>query len=254
MNSFRYRSRMTGVMLVLGGILQLGCSHVRGSGYPIEEPRSVTPFTELVVSGHMILHLTIGGTYAVSVYGDDNVVAATDVIVDGSALRIQAPKGIVQKQPLEVTVVTPDLKRISAALTEDVTINVAGNPLNDVDVGLSGVGRLRVHGLVAKKITSEVDGTGTLAIVGSAEDLDFQLSGMGKGEFQELCLKSAQVRVYGMGKVIVNASESLDATVKGVGKVQYIGSPDLKRKVSGGGKIEPFNETAAMTCTAAAVI
>ena len=216
-----------------------GCGHMVGSGVSVNRIEQVEPFKRLIVSGQMTVDVEVGSDYQVILSGDDNVVAATDRFIDGDALRLRAPKGIVKADQLHITVVTPDLASITAAVTEDIVINVSGKPLDEVSVRLSGVGRLDINGLVAKRVQSQMDGTGQLRIDGVAEHLDFRLSGVGKAEFSALCLKSARVKVHGMGRVTVNTSEYLDAAVKGLGKITYLGDPSLSRDVTGGGKIEP---------------
>jgi hypothetical protein len=51
-------------------------------------------------------------------------------------------------------------------------------------------------------------------------------------------LEIGDVEVHGMGTVVVNADEFLDATVCGLGKISYVGDPSIYRDVKGGGKVE----------------
>ncbi|MBN2526049.1 MAG: DUF2807 domain-containing protein [Deltaproteobacteria bacterium] len=229
-------------------ILIVSCSHAVGSGIRSQETRTVAPFEQIIVSGKMNITLQVGANYEVLLSGDDNVVDAVKVRVINNALRIQAPKASIQKQQLQVTIVTPRLTGITASLTENISINMSGSPVDELRIRLSGVGRLDINGVQAQSIQSQMDGTGKLTIEGRANHLNFRISGLGQGNFSHLCLRTASIRVNGMGKVTINAAENLEATVKGLGKVAYFGDPSLQRDVTGGGKIEPIENTAPSSC------
>lgn len=230
-----------GLGLVLTALLPGACGHARGSGTQVTQPRAVVPFDRIAVSGTMDLRLEVGGVPKVEVIGEDNIVSAVETTVQNGTLRVRVPKGVVQAERITVVVVTPDLRQIRAAVTESIHIDLQGAPLDDLDVGLSGVGKLALGGLVADRITASLSGTGKMNLTGTADRLDFVLSGMGKGDFEHLCVQSARVRVNGMGQVTVNAAKTLQATVWGVGRVEYYGTPDLSPVLRGGGSIRSLD-------------
>ncbi len=225
-----------------------GCAHAVGSGIEGTSPRAVEPFSRLIVSGRMVVNLEIGYNNNVSISGDDNLISRVKVVNDRGTLRIQAPKGTIQKRDLEVTVMTRQLSSIAAALTENVIVNVSGKPLDAIDVRLSGVGNLVVNELNATSIRARMDGTGVLRVSGGARELNFRMSGLGTADFERLCTHTADVEVHGMGTVVVNADEFLDATVRGLGKISYVGDPSIHRDVKGGGKVEARDDKVSVVC------
>jgi hypothetical protein len=60
---------------------------------------------------------------------------------------------------------------------------------------------------------------------GRLEKLTVRLSGAGHADLSRLVANEATVTVDGVGSVIVNPRESLDATMNGVGAIFYTGSP-----------------------------
>jgi len=79
---------------------------------------------------------------------------------------------------------------------------------------------------------------GSIAIAGNVDVLDLELSGVGSFNGADLKTKEATVRNKGVGSVVVNASEQLDATASGIGSIEYIGSPQVKESVKGMGVIK----------------
>lgn len=64
-------------------------------------------------------------------------------------------------------------------------------------------------------------------IAGSVDVLELTLSGVGSFNGAEFKTKQATIRNSGVGSVVVNVSEQLDATASGMGSVEYIGSPQV---------------------------
>jgi hypothetical protein len=84
----------------------------------------------------------------------------------------------------------------------------------------------------------QVSGVGNITASGNAKNLNLVLSGVGNAELEQLQAESATVKVSGVGKATVYASQSIDATTSGVGGVTVLGKPqDKKTKQSGIGKI-----------------
>ena len=217
--------------------LSTSCSHAIGSGRRMTQPRAVVDFDTIEVSGTMDMTIQVGDAPSLLISGDNNIVPAVQSAVNGRTLKIRVPKGAFQKERVEVVVATPRLNGIRAAITENVSIDVWGEPLDELDIVLSGVGKLVLNEVMAHRIYASVSGTGKLEMTGMVDVFDFKMSGMGRGSFESLCVESAMVRVNGMGKVTVNVSKELNAIVKGFGRVEYIGNPDLSPIVNGRGTI-----------------
>ena len=221
--------------------LALGCAHRPAATDTISEFRNVESFDRLAVSGAMAIRVRIGSGPNVYLRGRNDLVTATEVRVEDGLLRIRAPKIVLEEDRISVEVVTPRLTRIHAATSENISIDFQNAALDDIDIVMTGVGKLAATHLAARRITAAISGTGTLDLQGTADHFDFKLAGMGQGNFENLCLDTADVRVHGMGKITVNASDALDAIVKGFGRVNYIGTPRLSPMLRGGGSIRAID-------------
>jgi len=141
-----------------------------------------------------------------------------------------------------------DFELMTPLTADNLTIAVSGigntlmaHPVqvNTLAVSISGVGELRANNLTCGQISGNVSGTGSLKLVGKAESAKFSVSGTGNIEAYGFNVKEADVRVSGVGRVDVYASESLNATASGVGSINYKGNPaSVETNKSGVGSIK----------------
>lgn len=222
------------------GLTILGCV---GSGTPIAEPRPVTEFEGIEVSGSMYVMVRVGPEASVRVVADDNLVRRVETDVKGGRLHLRSPRPAIQDAPLEVHVTTPRLGYIGVSLAGDIEVDLDGRALDQLAVKVSGAGKLRVAGLSANRLSVDVNGAGNVQIDGGVNHLDFDLSGVGAGKFAGLCARTAEVRMGGAGKVTLNALERLEARFSGAGSVNYYGTPAVELHDSGPGGIHWLGDT-----------
>lgn len=64
------------------------------------------------------------------------------------------------------------------------------------------------------------------------------LFGSSDAEFSQLVARHVEATVNGAGRIVVHATESLDASVPGAGEIVYEGNPaDVTQSVTGVGSI-----------------
>ena len=63
------------------------------------------------------------------------------------------------------------------------------------------------------------------------------MSGAGDYRAAGLASERARIAVSGAGRVVVNATKSLDVEISGAGTVDYLGNPEVTKKVSGAGRV-----------------
>ena len=61
--------------------------------------------------------------------------------------------------------------------------------------------------------------------------------GAGSYDAPRLESENANIKLQGVGRATVWATQTLNATVDGVGSIDYFGSPDVRKSVSGLGKV-----------------
>ena len=171
---------------------------VKGSGVAVTQSRSVAGFTAVELAGANNVAVHVGSPQAVTVHGDDNLLEYVTTLVQDGTLAIGQTRSFSTKSPMSVEITVPALNAVT----------------------LSGAGVLNVDGVKAYDFSVRAPGIGTLSVAGTATTLD------------------ATATVSGTGRLLVNASRSLDATVSGVGSIVYTGSPsELTKNVTGTGAI-----------------
>lgn len=76
-----------------------------------------------------------------------------------------------------------------------------------------------------------------MSVFGKADALQLSMTGTGNFQGEDLKATRATVQHLGVGKVVVNASKQLDASIIGYGVVEYVGSPTVRKSVLGLGAV-----------------
>lgn len=208
-------------MLAAAALLLSGCGDHDGGdrGPVVSERRDVGSFDSINLKGAARLEIKIGEPLSVEVSGNEKTVARTEVNVSGSTLHIKNKArdwSIGQNSRLRVQITVPKLQSLEVEGGNDVS--VAG--LHGGDTAIKAAG--------ATNITAD----------GQLDELNVRLSGAGHADLSKLAVANAKVTVDGVGSVIVNPHESLDATMNGVGAIFYTGSPrQVNTRMNGLGTI-----------------
>jgi hypothetical protein len=198
------------------GTATTSSSEVKGSGVAATQVRTLPAFTAVDLAGSNNVTVHVGGTQAVTVHGDDNLIRYVTTTVQEGTLAVGQSRDFSTKSPMSVVITVPALDAST----------------------LSGAGVVTVTGVAADKFTVRAPGSGVLVVTGTATTLDATLSGTGDVRLDGLATHDATATVSGTGRLLVNASHSLDATVSGVGSIVYSGSPpDVTKNVTGTGSI-----------------
>jgi hypothetical protein len=177
-----------------------GCGERTERGPLVSETREVESFDAISVAGAAKLEITIGEPLAVVVNGHEQAVRRVETRVSGDTLHIKSrPKDWL-------------IRNNNSRLTLQITLP-------------------RLESL-------QLEGGNDVNVVGFAGGKTVRLSGAGHAELSKLVANEATVTVDGVGSVIVNPRDSLDATMNGVGAILYTGSPSrVNTRMNGLGTI-----------------
>jgi hypothetical protein len=204
---------------MLGGLVALallgGCSDGGhdggGDGGPVvSERREVQSFDSISLQGAAKLEIKVGEPVSVLVSGNETSVGRTETSVSGGTLHIKnkARDWVIRNNSrLTIQITVPKLDSLELEGGNDVSL-----------VGLHG-GDTKIKAAGAANIIAN----------GRLDELTVRLAGAGHADLSKLTVADAKVTVDGVGSVVVNPQESLDATMNGVGAIFYTGSP---RKVN----------------------
>ena len=210
------------LIVVIGGVAMLALVYggsstsktVHGSGVLATQTRTVSGFTSLDLAGSNIVIVRVGGRQSIVVRGDDNLLdRITTKAVDGR-LVIGTRGSFTTKAPMRVDLTVPSLKSLT----------------------LSGSGIIDARGLDAPSLVATLAGSGVLRVSGAVTRLSVALAGSGDVQLAQLVAHDVHAVVAGSGRVLVTATDSLDAAVRGVGAIVYGGNPaHVTTSVSGTG-------------------
>jgi hypothetical protein len=197
--------------LTVAALLLSGCGdrsdHWGDNGPVVSERREVQPFDSIDMEGAAKLEITIGEPVSVQISGHEKAVSRMETEVRGNTLHI--------KGRARDWVIRDNSSRL--------TIQITLPRLESLE--LQGGNDVRLAGLRGGDTTIKAAGAANINGDGQLDQLTVRMTGAGHADLSKLAAVDATVTVDGVGSVIVNASESLDATMNGVGAIFYTGAP-----------------------------
>ncbi|MGD2157254.1 MAG: head GIN domain-containing protein [Anaerolineales bacterium] len=216
---------------------------VKGSGEVVTEERSVSGFSELILSGIGKMIIELGDEEALTVEAEDNFMEYIETDVRGSTLEIGIREGV-SLQPTEgVTfyLTVTELDEIVVSGLGDVQMPELET--NRFHVVISGGGNVDIERLDAGDLDVEISGLGDLTIEdGQVDEQDIIISGGGNYNAEDLQSELVRVNISGLGSATVWAEDLLDVNISGGGDVEYRGNPSVDQSVSGLGNIKKIEE------------
>jgi hypothetical protein len=214
---------MGGVMYNIRASLLISCSvcfsacvfdSVQGSGMITTEPRTVSGFSAVSLSGSGQVIIEQTGRESLTVTADDNILPHIKTDVRGQTLELGSNDSMT---------------------THDIVFKLTVKQLEGLDI--SGSGQAEARSLDSDRLKIGISGSGELSAHGTANDLDVSISGSGGYRGEDMRTKRAVVGISGSGGAVIAASETLKADVSGSGSIEYLGDPQVTQHVSGSGSV-----------------
>lgn len=201
-------------------LLLSGCGYHGDNGPMTTQTPKVESFDSIDIDGAARLEITIGQPASLVIRGSEKTVRRVETEVKGDTLHIKsrAKDWIIRNDNTRLTlqITLPRLKSFRLEGGNDV--NVVGFAGGETEIRASGALNMNAEGHLEK--------------------LTMRMSGAGHADLSKLVADNATVTVDGVGSVIVNPRESLDATMNGVGAIFYTGSPSrVSTRMNGLGTI-----------------
>jgi len=209
------------VLLLVGvSVLSSACALdvVAGSGKVVTEPRTVSGFSRVSLSGFGHVVIERAGSESLTITTDDNLLPYIRTEVTGHTLELGFNDVMTNVRP-----------------TQGIVFRLNVKSLEELEV--SGSGKIDVKGLDEDHLRVGISGSGELSAEGVANDLDVDISGSGRYRGEALESRRATVDISGSGGAIVAASDRLAADVSGSGSIEYVGDPQIRKHISGSGSV-----------------
>jgi hypothetical protein len=168
------------------------------------ETREVPSFDAIEFDGDARLEITVGEAVEVTVRGQPSVIRRTQTRVTDNTLHIDVERRVSwDRERLTLSIKVPQLRSLE----------------------LDGGNDVRLQGFKGGESRIDVNGAARIRASGTLDKLSVHLDGAGFADLSRLSAKDAKVTVDGVGSVVVNPEESLEATMNGIGAILYTGTP-----------------------------
>ena len=180
------------------------------------EIRDVESFNSIDARDAYEIHVVCQEPIKVSVTAPQNVLSIVKTKVRNKVLEIRNTTRI-ENEKIRIDISMPTIEKMSSSGAHELFLsNVKGDRL---DVTFNGAGAYQIDGAV--------------------NDLNIAISGAGRLRGRELHADSVKIQMYGAATAEVHADHKLDANVFGTGMISYYGDPKvINRNVTGVGVIE----------------
>lgn len=230
------RSALAMTVIISGS----GGDTVEGSGKVVEQARSASGYSRVIVRGPMTVQLRNTGSEKITVRADDNIVPLIETFVEAGKLVVGVKKNTSfrTRSPLSVVVEFKQLEALELLSSGDVTADAVTATIFEGTI--QGSGDLKVDKLEAETVAVSISGSGNFGARGRAGTVGVVIKGSGDVRVEDLEAKSVAVRINGSGDARVFATDSLQASISGSGDVRYRGSPQVDKKIRGSGEVRPL--------------
>ena len=211
----------------------------RDPGPQVSRNYQVGAFDKIAVAGPYEVNVVTGGQPGVSAKGGENLLAETDVIVEGDTLKIMPKKhkGIRwnwNRGKAVFTVNAAVLRGAAIAGSGGITVDkVAG----DFDGDVAGSGDLRLASVAGGKIKLAIAGSGDVSAAGKADSVNLSIAGSGDINAGGLAAQTAEVSIAGSGNIAANAIGTADVSIMGSGDVDISGGAKCTVSKHGSGDV-----------------
>jgi hypothetical protein len=197
-----------------------GYQQVVGDGVLLTEVRELPAFTALSSSAAITIDaLASRPAQRVQISGDENIVPLiTTDVVDGR-LKIGVRPGYSIQTRL--------------ALKADLEVASLGS------IDISGSSSVKAAGLAGQTFRYSISGWSAATLSGSVGEVIYSLPGSGSIDGEALAASKGSARISGSGRIVVNASDSLNAVISGSGSIYYLGTPAVTKRITGIGTVAP---------------
>jgi hypothetical protein len=207
-----------GLLLVRYDVLQGSSSSdaLQGSGVAATQTRSLASFSGVELAGSNTVTIRAGSTQSIDVHADDNLLGRVTTGVRGGSLVIGNSGSYKTESPMSVEITVPSLESLT----------------------LSGSGTVTADAVRSQQLRVTLSGSGVVRASGAVTRLDVSLDGSGDVQLEDLVARDAKAVLNTSGRILVSATNSLEASVRGSGVIVYGGNPaHVTTSVTGSGVI-----------------
>jgi hypothetical protein len=203
--------------VVAAAILLAACGNggVTGAGPAQRETRDVDAFTRVEVGNGIGLTLHVGGSQAVELVAQENILGLITTTVEDGVLRISATDSFTTSTGVTVIATVQALKGLSA----------------------SGGSQAQIDGLTGDALDIDLTGGARLMATGQATDVTLSASAGAAADLGALAADTMDVDLSGGATVALNVSDRLTGSASGGAVATVAGLASVEVETSGGARV-----------------
>lgn len=214
---------------------------VQGKGDLVETTFDVDSYSKVSIRGFMKVDYSSNPSDQLKIELQENLIEYLDVHVNNGTLYVEFDERISTssgKTPV-LHLSTPALEAINVAGAIELTsIDTIKGDSFTLDV--SGACEANIS-LDVKYLRAETSGAGELALRGTADEADIEVSGAGSINALDLQTKVANVQLSGAADMSISCSETLNTSISGAASLQYRGDPQVNNNSSGFSEVKKID-------------
>ena len=242
-----HRSRiLTGLVAGVFGLLLTasGCfsdgDRIKGSGNVETRSFDLADFDRIDISAAFEAEVAVvpGSAHEVKVSADDNLFDELRIEVDGRTLEIGTrPNVRLDSTQMSAQVTLPGLFEVKASGASDVTVDPAGDELDDLEA--SGASSLHIFEVNSSELSIDVSGASRVEIDGSrTATAQIDASGASRVDLDGLPIDSASVDVSGASEVRFGPAAEVSGSASGASTVRVEEATHVDIKTSGASSVD----------------
>jgi hypothetical protein len=210
---------------------------VEGSGNVIREPREVSGFTEVALTGIGNLTIRHTGSESLTIEAEDNIIPELTTEVENGRLTlgVEPNTDLRPTEPINYELTVKDLNALQTLGAGE--IDASSINTDNLEIASSGSGEISVANVEANNLKVTSAGSGEVKTAGRVDSQAVDISGSGRYQAEDLESQEAKVDVEGAGEATVNVTDKLDVSITGSGSVEYVGDPTISQEVRGSGEL-----------------
>lgn len=197
-----------------------------------EETRNLSNFSTIHIKDHAEVHVRIGSPQEVKIISENDL-NKTETKVEDEELNIQGKNAV-----LYITIEKLEGVKISGVGKVIADSVITGKYL---ELSISGSGTIKMP-IDVDNLEIKISGLGKVQLEGVANHVESSVSGSAKVDALQLTAKDVEAKISGVGKFMMDVTESLELNISGSGTFYYKTKPtSLNTNISGIGKYGVYN-------------
>lgn len=205
---------------------------------PKEEVRKLDSFTGIGISISADVYYSPGSVHEIRIEGDERDVDDLITKVENGFLQVKYPPSMqIRRSKLSIHITSSELEAVKISGSANFK---SGDTVNsdEMEFEVSGSGVIQFEELSADEVGVKISGSGDVVLVnGNADELEAKISGSGKLNAEAFEVDEFSAGISGSGGIRITVKEELEARISGSGKVYYHGTPRVNSSSSGSGKL-----------------